>query len=284
MVRGLAFITNGKIVGSNNSNSTGQNENHWRVAHASAIGLAHLNQNTECQDRFACQTVETKGGQVLVAVVADGAGSTTDGQIGAEIGCQSFIEQVKDFLNSQDASVSSLNLEFGRFWISYFQKKIIETAEKAGKEIRDFASTLVGAVVGEDQSVFFQIGDGGSVFSTSGESASYQFAIAPEETEYVNVTEFLTDENAGSRLRFRLIEERIEDLILFSDGIFAVAVDYQTNQPHEPFLMPMMAPIRSGSSNSLNEKLEKFLSSPKINEKTDDDKTIILASRAGFPN
>jgi hypothetical protein len=44
--------------------------------------------------------------------------------------------------------------------------------------------------------------------------------------------------------------------------------------------MPMMAPLRSGNPlNGLNEKLEKFLSSPKINEKTDDDKTLILASR-----
>jgi serine/threonine protein phosphatase PrpC len=251
----------------------------WKIAHASAIGLAHLNQKTECQDRFACQIVAAKSGEILIAVVADGAGSTTDGQVGAEIACQSFVEQVKGFLNSQDASVSSLNLEFGKFWISFFQKKIAKIAKKKKKEMRNFASTLVGAVVGEKQAAFFQMGDGGAVFSTDGEAKSYQFAIAPEESEYVNVTEFLTDEAATERLRFRLIEERIEDLILFSDGIFAVAVDYQTNEPHEPFLMPMIAPLRSGKTDSLNEKLEKFLASPKINEKTDDDKTIILASR-----
>ncbi len=76
---------------------------------------------------------------------------------------------------------------------------------------------------------------------------------------------------------------------MFSDGIFPVAVDYQTNQPHEPFLIPMIAPLRNlnssstngnGAGGDLNEKLEKFLASPKLNEKTDDDKTIILASRA----
>lgn len=251
----------------------------WRIAHASAIGSAHINQGTKCQDRLACQTVGTKDGEILIAVVADGAGSTTDGEVGAEIACQFFIEEVTDFLNSQDASVSSLNLEFGKFWISYFQKKIAEVAKNETKTIRDFASTLVGAVISEKQAVFYQIGDGGAVFSNSGEANSYKFAIAPEESEYVNVTDFLTDETAFERLRFELIEERIEDLILFSDGIFAVAVDYQTNQPHEPFLMPMIAPLRNGNGNSLNEKLENFLASPKINEKTDDDKTIILATR-----
>lgn len=258
------------------------NQGFWRVAQASAIGLAHINQNTECQDRFACRTIKTAGdGEVLIAVVADGAGSTTDGQIGAEVACAIFAEEVIDFLNAKNASLKSLNEEFGRRWISYFQEKIGETALANKKELRDYASTLVGAVIGRTSAVFYQIGDGGIVFSSSGAPQSYRFAIAPVEAEYVNVTDFVTDETAVERLRFELVEEAIEDLILFSDGIYAVAVDYQNNRPHEPFLMPMIAPLRNGGAlDGLNEKLENFLASPKINEKTDDDKTIILASRA----
>ena len=257
------------------------NSETWRIAHASAIGLAHINQNTECQDRFACRTVKTAEGEVLIAVVADGAGSTTDGQIGAEVACEVFAEEIVDFLNSKDASVKSLTADFGRRWISYFQQKIGETALENKKELRDYASTLVGAVIGAECAAFYQIGDGGIVFSASGAPESYRFAIAPVEAEYVNVTDFVTDETAAERLRFELVEEKIEDLILFSDGIYAVAVDYQKGAPHEPFLMPMIAPLRQGAAvNGLNQKLENFLASPKINEKTDDDKTIILASRA----
>jgi len=259
------------------------NQKFWRIAHASAIGQAHINQNTSCQDRFACQTVETTDeGEVLIAVVADGAGSTTDGQIGAQIACEIFTKEVSDFLSAKAASVKSLTADFGRLWISYFQQKIAEISLANKKELRDYASTFVGAVIGETCAVFYQVGDGGIVFSTSGDAKSYRFAIAPVETEYVNVTEFVTDETAVESLRFELIEETVEDLILFSDGIYAVAVDYQNNQPHEPFLMPMIAPLRNGNGaiNGLNEKLENFLASAKINEKTDDDKTIILASRA----
>jgi len=257
-------------------------ENNWRIAHASAIGLAHINQNTECQDRFACRTVTTTSeGEVLIAVVADGAGSTTDGQIGAQIACEIFTEEVADLLSSKDASVKSLTEDFGRFWISYFQRKIGEISKQNQKELRDYASTFIGAVIGATAAAFYQIGDGGIVFSASGARESYRFAVPPVEAEYVNVTDFATDETAAERLRFVLIEEKIEDLILFSDGIYAVAVDYQRSAPHEPFLMPMIAPLRNGAAvNGLNEKLENFLSSPKINEKTDDDKTIILASRA----
>lgn len=254
----------------------------WRIAHASAIGQAHINQNTECQDRFSCKTIETADeGEVLIAVVADGAGSTLSGQIGAQIACEIFTKEVTDFLSAKDASVKSLTADFGRLWISYFQQRVAEISQKDKKELRDYASTFVGAVVGGKSAVFYQIGDGAIVFSGSGDAKSYRFAIAPVESEYVNVTEFVTDETATESLRFELVEETVEDLILFSDGIYAVAVDYQTNQPHEPFLIPMIAPLRNGNgANGLNEKLGNFLASPKINEKTDDDKTIILASRA----
>ena len=255
----------------------------WRYAQASVIGLAHLNQQTECQDRLVCRTIETDSdGEILIAAVADGAGSTTDGQRGAEIGCEFFVSQITEFLKSGNASVRSLNEDFGKHWIEFFQARIRVIALEEKKEMRDYASTFVGAVVGGGVAAFYQVGDGGAVFSADGKAASYRFAIAPTETEYVNMTEFLTDETAAKSLRFRFVEEAVEDLILFSDGIFAVAVDYKNNQPHEPFLMPMIAPLRNGNAaDGLNEKLEKFLASPNLNEKTDDDKTIILASRAG---
>jgi serine/threonine protein phosphatase PrpC len=252
----------------------------WRVARASAAGQSHLNNDTECQDRLACKTIESDTSEILIAVVADGAGSTSEGQRGAEIACESFVGQIAQFLNSGNASVGSLNEDFGKLWIAHFQEKITEIALEEENEIREYATTLVGAIVGEKCAVFYQVGDGGAVFSSSGASDSYTFGVEPVDSEYVNMTNFLTDEDAFENLRFAAIEEPIEDLILFSDGIYPVAVDYQGNKPHEPFLMPMIAPLRNGNEvNGLNEKLEEFLDSPKLNEKTDDDKTIILASR-----
>lgn len=265
------------------------NTGNWRTAQASAIGLAHINQNTSCQDRLLCRVINANGGEVLVAVIADGAGSAEKGFRGAELVCRLFIDEISAFLDSASASVKSLTEDFGKRWITYFQQKVAETARADGKTARDYASTLVAAVIGETGAVFYQIGDGGIVISDSGLPKSYRFAVAPAESEYVNMTDFVTDAAASERLRFNLVEETIEDLILFSDGIFPIAVDYQTNQPHEPFLIPMIAPLRNlnssstngnGAGNDLNEKLEKFLASPKLNEKTDDDKTIILASRA----
>lgn len=256
------------------------NPTKWRVAHASVIGASHQNQNTECQDSFACRTIPTATGEIFAAVVADGAGSTEKGQVGARIACETFIEEVSDFLQSGDASVKSLNADFGKHWINFFRQKIEEIAKRDGKEIREYASTLVAAVIGEKNGVFYQLGDGAIVCSTEKDAENYRFAVAPAESLYVNMTDFLTDDDAANNLRFETICETIEDLILFSDGIFPVAVNYQTGQPHKPFLKPLVAPLKNGvSTEVLNEKLAAFLASAKINEKSDDDKTIILASR-----
>jgi serine/threonine protein phosphatase PrpC len=252
----------------------------WRTAYASVVGQAHLNQKTECQDRFVCRMIETKAGEILIAVVADGAGSAAKGHVGAQAACDLFAGEAAAFLQNESASVKSLNLDFGRRWISYFRRQIEEIAGRGGAEIRAYASTLVAAVVGESEAAFYQIGDGAIVFSAFDETETYRFGIEPTETLYVNETDFLTDDDAAAKIRFEAVEETVEDLILFSDGIFPVAVNYQTNRPHAPFLKPMLAPLRNGNPpDGLNAKLESFLASPKINEKTDDDKTIILASR-----
>lgn len=255
-------------------------ETNWRIAHASVIGAAHLAQNTECQDRFVCRLVETKEGEILIAAVADGAGSTSSGQTGAELACRIFAEEAEDFLKTTNASLRSLNQDFGKYWLEFFQKQIAEIAEKEEKPMRDYASTFVAAIVGEQSAAFFQVGDGALVYSVREKPDEYIFGIDPVETEYANVTDFLTDKEAFAALRFKQTDAAIEDLILFSDGIFAVAVDYKTNQPHTPFLRPMIAPLKNGqNAETLNEKLAGFLASAKINEKTDDDKTLILASR-----
>lgn len=258
------------------------NGEEWRIAQGSAIGAAHSAQQTLCQDRFASRVMETAAdGAVLIAVIADGAGSASEGQTGAEIACEFFVEQITAFLKTKNASIKSLDAEFGALWLRHFQDRIRNLARENQRISRDYASTLIGAVVGANQAFFYQIGDGGAVYSTGDAQENYRFAIEPIESEYVNITEFLTDPDAEKRLRFRLIGEKIEDLFLFSDGVTNVAVDFQTNKPHEPFLRPMIAPLRRNVSapNDLDEKLVRFLGSDKMNEKSDDDKTLIIAAR-----
>lgn len=252
----------------------------WRITSASVTGTSHTDSGTECQDRLEWKIIEATEGPVLVAVIADGAGSTSDGERGAEIACRSFIENIGSYLQLQDSNVGLLNPEFGTAWISFFQSSIEGIAAEEEKEVREFSSTFIGAVVGLDSAAFYQVGDGGLLYTSDPDAQLFEFGIKPVETEYVNMTNFLTDEDAVSHLRYASVAEKVEDLILFSDGISNIAIDFSDGKPFKPFLDPMIAPLRNGGfTEGLDQKLESFLDSEAINKKTDDDKSIILASR-----
>src|SRR5688572_22582577 len=176
------------------------NKGSWRIAQAWAVGLTHISQNTGCQDRLSCRIINARDGEVLIAVISDGAGSAERGFQGAEIACKLFTDEISAFLDSANASVKSLTEDFGKRWISYFQQKVAEIARADKKAVRDYASTLVAAVVSETSAVFYQIGDGGIIISKSGLPESYRFAVAPSDSEYVNMTDFITDPAAADRL------------------------------------------------------------------------------------
>jgi hypothetical protein len=70
---------------------------------------------------------------------------------------------------------------------------------------------------------------------------------------------------------------------LLTDGLQTIALNYQQHTAYEPFFKGLFAPLRTaeeGCSRELSESLAAFLASPRVNEKTDDDKTLVLASRS----
>jgi hypothetical protein len=57
---------------------------------------------------------------------------------------------------------------------------------------------------------------------------------------------------------------------------------FQSQAAHAPFFRPMFAPMRrapEGFSQKLSSALEAFFNSQQVSNRTDDDKTLILATR-----
>jgi len=68
----------------------------------------------------------------------------------------------------------------------------------------------------------------------------------------------------------------------YSDGVQRLALSFEQRIPHNPFFEPMLNVLRNQKSaecEALDQQLAHFLNSPQINERTDDDKTLILATR-----
>jgi hypothetical protein len=67
---------------------------------------------------------------------------------------------------------------------------------------------------------------------------------------------------------------------MMTDGLQRLALDFRTQAPHEPFFSPLFKALRSAPvAEDLAVPLRQLLSSSSVNERTDDDKTLLLATR-----
>ena len=100
-------------------------------------------------------------------------------------------------------------------WVKDIRRAIYEEADKQNWLARDFACTLVGAVIGPSIAIFFQIGDGSIVVS----SACVQGVVFwPDSGLYANMTYFVTEEDALDHLQVCVTATRIDEIAMFSDG------------------------------------------------------------------
>ena len=178
----------------------------WKYAFASVHGTSHIRSETPCQDKCDCRIFQTNDGRtVLVTIVADGAGSAKQAEVGAELACNLFMSEMTEFF-AQNGLISNLTPEFMRNWLVHFQNEIARRAEVEGLSLRDYACTLLVAIVEEAQAVMLQIGDGAIVYATPDAPDDYATIFWPQKGEYENQTYFATDALAGGKYGVRLCE------------------------------------------------------------------------------
>ncbi len=253
----------------------------WRYVHASVVGVAHLADGTSCQDACVAQLLPgSESGPVLVLAATDGAGSATLSGVGAELACQTLLAECAAWLAAAPIDGD---------WTPTVAEKLFQQVRNAlerlaadtGQPIREFACTLLGAVVAADRALFLQIGDGAIVIGAPDEG--YRPVFWPQTGEYANETYFVTDIAAAAHLECAILSEPVVEIALLTDGLQRLALHYQTRQAHEPFFRPLFQRLREhpeiGCPAALVAALERLLADPAINQRTHDDKTLILATR-----
>jgi hypothetical protein len=137
------------------------------------------------------------------------------------------------------------------------------------------------AIVGEHAAAFSQIGDGAIVV---GDGDTYRTVFWPQNGEYANTTNFVTDEAFADNLVFQLHQGPVDELALFTDGLQMLALNFADHSVHRPFFLPMFRKLRlAAAGEGLPRALRHFLGSPSVNQRSDDDKTLILATRVQAP-
>jgi hypothetical protein len=251
----------------------------WRFISASVRGTSHSVDGTECQDAHRSELI----GETLLCVVSDGAGSAPHSALGSRLAC----DLLSDLLAEQGAE---FDRSFIEEWHARFMVALMEQAREHGlpENPRLFACTLVGAMVQGHSSFYFQIGDGAIVVAPEDEPEAYAWVFWPDQGEFESTTYFATDPDAMQHLRCeKLSDAPVAQLAVFTDGLQRLALHFGERVAHRAFFQPLFAELHkthvAGCDQQLSGGLERFLDSPRVNQRTDDDKSLILATRCPQP-
>jgi protein phosphatase 2C-like protein len=239
------------------------------VFFASATGKRNLEHGMAGQDASHCVVT----GDVLVAVVCDGAGSVPEGRTGSQFIAHELAAQLAASLHAHpNASVEATI----RDAIADVRARLAKLADARERELADFSCTLVGCVASPRGGSFFHIGDGFGIWQ---DGAAGCVMSQPENGEYADETYFVTDEDWNLHLRITPLPQAQPGCLvgLLSDGSAPFAVNRARSGFFAPFIDPVAAYLRKAAAPAGNEALRNLLESPRASDISADDKTLLLA-------
>ncbi len=241
----------------------------WTILGDCVSGTSHRARNLPCQDACRFRPFGPRA-DWLVVVAADGAGSSSHSQVGANLVCEEWIKRVEgidpESLFSREAITELLH---------EVRETLVAEAQRLSLVERDLACTVLLAIVGPASAAFAQIGDGAIVIN---EGQEHRVIFWPEPGEYANATDFLTDRSFRETIRFEMVHDSIAEVAVLTDGLQRLALDFAARTVFSGFFQPLFQALRSTNHpDALLVPFHGFLDSPRVNERTDDDKTLVLA-------
>jgi hypothetical protein len=107
----------------------------------------------------------------------------------------------------------------------------------------------------------------------------YGVVFWPQSGEYANTTNFLTADRFAEQLEFITADGGYTDVALMTDGLERLALRFDSRTPHAPFFDPFFQALRSAEDHTgLNAALQEFVESASVRERSNDDKTLLLAA------
>lgn len=258
----------------------------WKAVTRFVPGQRHLRDGVPCQDYGGDRILD----QVVIGAVADGAGSAAYADVGAQLATTTvlkYLEASEQWLQDHDASWLTLPQEKVRSVAQDFFAKAINNvlaafhqhAQTQRCEIQDFACTLLAFVATPDWIAAMQIGDGFLVVRLQGEE--YQLIFQPDKGEYANQTTFVTSSDALETMQIQVLFGQQSFICAATDGLEPVAIRRADWSPFPPFFKPFEEFLQeTADPNQEDSYLVDFLKSERLNQRTDDDKTMLLCLKA----
>lgn len=239
---------------------------------ASVKGPSHIITNIPCQDACAFKIISPS---FVIISVADGLGSAINSDVGAKTAVDAVIQFAEDFFTSRPNDEIDLTV-LVRESISAARKALERASLTFKCKLRDLACTLISIAIMNDKVAVAHIGDG-AVIARNDEGLF--MASGPDESEYTNEVKPLTGIDYELDLNVSQPFTGITDVIVISDGCQRAALKKNSEGflPFEPFCLPLISYFRQVDNYDIGiEALKELLSSNKLCENSDDDKTLVL--------
>lgn len=246
----------------------------WQVVAASVEGASHTRRGQPCQDAHAWRVLT---GDLLVAAVADGAGSAEMGEVGAVTAAHAAVDCLADSFQAGWPKTEDGWRDRLLAALQGAREAVEEEARARNKAARDLATTLIVLAATPDLAAVAQVGDGAAV--VGGAAEELVALTTPQSGEYVNETIFLVSPDALEAAQFAFQSGAVTRVALFSDGLQRLALRMPEAAPHAPFFAPLFRFVAESEGGSkAEEQLAGFLRSPRLRERADDDLTLVLAT------
>jgi Serine/threonine protein phosphatase len=249
----------------------------WKAIGQSVTGTSHIHSQKSCEDAVCYTSFDlSEGDEVLLCAVSDGAGSAQYAAEASSLLTTQIVRKIESLVkvNHNICEVDIISIAEDLY------NELKRIADDRKVPLNEFSCTLLGCVLLPNKSIFFQVGDG-AIIRNDG-TDHYVSLWWPQNGEYQNTTYFFVDEELA---HFKVMElfESIYELAILSDGLQLLVLNLEQQSVHQPFFKNIFTPLRMADKQAnltvLDDKLYAYLNSELINSRTDDDKTLFLATR-----
>jgi hypothetical protein len=255
----------------------------WKAISRSAIGTSHEDRGLPCQDYGSYRSFP----DLIIGAVADGAGYAKYAEVGAKLAVETTIAHLtttETALQQQGFSWQKMRSPLGEthahhLFVSSCKQVMTEFEKQAilkNCDPKELACTLIAFVATPYWVAAMQIGDGFLAMRFAGEK-EYQLAFKPNRGEYVNQTDFVTSANALSVMQVKVFPRSPQFLCAATDAMETVAIVLKDWYPSPGFFGVLEQYMQESDRPEPEDSyLVNLLNSKELNQRTNDDKTLLL--------
>ena len=245
----------------------------FKLFGASVQGTSHIQTDTPCHDAHRYRILPGNWG--YIACVSDGMGSAIAAEIGSDVASSFIVDYLEKHIDPKlDDEDIIMIIKEGFIEV---HDQLLMAASERDLKVKDLNATLLVFVSLQDRQFYGQVGDCSAIGK---HKDIYRVLVEQQRGEYANATFSVCDLNSIEHGIYQKVDGFYPMVALMTDGIEGISISSKDKTVSHLFYDPFFQAFQHEKfhQKDVEAALERFLSSERINKKTDDDKTLLFIS------